>query len=106
MLHDTYGFPIDLTRIMAEERGIEGRHRRLRKVNGSGRRNLARLRREKAVDAMCWLILSPAALVAARKHPAPIRTDDSAKYQNESIQATVIAIWDGQELGLITRDCC
>ena len=43
--------------------------------------------------------LSPAAL--AQLASADARpTNDSAKYQNEPIQTKVLAIWDGQELGL------
>ena len=95
-LHDTYGFPIDLTRIMAEERGMT--------VDITGYEKLMERAKELArtggKDQSTRLPdLSPAALAQLASADAK-RTDDSFKYQSEPLQAKVLAIWDGQELGL------
>ncbi len=90
-LHDTYGFPIDLTRIMAEERGMS--------VDIAGYEKLMEQARELAraggkVVSTTLTTLSPDALahLAAIKASA---TDDSAKFSHEPISAKVLLIWDG-----------
>jgi len=93
-LYDTYGFPIDLTTLMAEERGI--------KVDTAGF--------EKAVDAAKDLSRTggavkegaPKALtlsgeeVARLKHLDIPATDDSHKFVNKDVRATIRAIWNGE----------
>ena len=91
-LHDTYGFPIDLTRIMAEERGmtvdLEGYEKLMEKA-----RDLARSGGEKG-DSRLWE-LPPDVLAMLQKTVKP--TDDSAKFNAAPIGATVVAIWDGSK---------
>ena len=95
-LHDTYGFPIDLTQIMAEERGLtvdvegferlmeEARERSRAGVGGGAGDTIGNL----TTDAV-------ASLQKMNVRP----TDDSAKYDPElrPIQATVRAVWNGSD---------
>ncbi|HEV7300202.1 MAG TPA: alanine--tRNA ligase [Tepidisphaeraceae bacterium] len=93
-LHDTYGFPIDLTRIMAEERGMT--------VDVAGYEKLMEEAREKARqggkgEASSLTTLPPQVLEQLRERGvAP--TDDSEKYGYEQLRGKVMAIWDGKEL--------
>jgi alanyl-tRNA synthetase len=93
-LHDTYGFPIDLTRIMAEERGL--------KVDVAGYEVLMEEAKERArsggkADAERVHDLTPDALAQlAGLGIGP--TDDQPKYSHEPVQATVVAIWNGASL--------
>jgi alanyl-tRNA synthetase len=93
-LHDTYGFPIDLTRIMAEERGMT--------VDLQGYEQFMEHAREIARTGgregnFRLYELSPDALATLQKqHVAP--TNDSAKFNAAPIGATVKAIWDGHKL--------
>ncbi|HEY2587294.1 MAG TPA: alanine--tRNA ligase [Tepidisphaeraceae bacterium] len=92
-LHDTYGFPIDLTRIMAEERGmtvdLAGYEKLMddaKKISGGGPGGESRL-----------FELPPDVLAELHKTGvAP--TDDSYKFNAAPIGATVKAIWDGHRL--------
>ncbi len=93
-LYDTYGFPIDLTRIMAEERGmkvdIDGYEKLMEQA-----RNLAREGGKGAASAV--YDLPPNILDELHKlnvHP----TDDSFKYKRGPIRATIRAIWNGANL--------
>jgi alanyl-tRNA synthetase len=93
-LHDTYGFPIDLTRIMAEERGM--------RVELEGYEKLMERAREvartggKAGDTRLFE-LPPDALAALHRSGAR-PTDDSAKFNAAPLGATVKGIWDGSRL--------
>jgi len=93
-LHDTYGFPIDLTRIMAEERGM--------RVDVAGYETLMEKARDLARaggkgEDSTLAQLSPAALASlADRGVGP--TDDQAKYELKPIVAIVKAIWDGSSL--------
>ncbi|MFN4244163.1 MAG: alanine--tRNA ligase [Tepidisphaerales bacterium] len=93
-LHDTYGFPIDLTRIMAEERGLtvdlEGYERLMEQA-----RQLARGGGK--ADASPVQQLPPDALDELSRRGVPA-TDDRPKYTHEPVQATVLAIWNGTTL--------
>jgi alanyl-tRNA synthetase len=93
-LHDTYGFPIDLTRIMAEERGIS--------VDIAGYEKLMEQARElarsggKGGDTRLFELPPD---VLERLRGSDIKpTDDAAKFNAAPIGATVKAIWDGSKL--------
>ena len=93
-LHDTYGFPIDLTRIMAEERRL--------KVDIAGYEKLMEEAREKAraggkTGDSAVYDLPPAALADFAKTGVK-PTDDSPKFAGEPIDARVMAIWNGSNL--------
>jgi alanyl-tRNA synthetase len=94
VLHDTFGFPIDLTRIMAEERGmsvdLEGYQKLMERA-----RELARSGGEKG-DARLWEL--PPDALAKLQATGVTPTDDSAKFNAAPIGATVRAIWDGNRL--------
>ena len=97
-LHDTYGFPIDLTRIMAEERGlsvdIAGYERLMEEAKRIARSG------GKTDDAMKALTELPPAALAALAGAGVRPTVDSPKYGREPIAARVLAIWNGDDLGL------
>jgi alanyl-tRNA synthetase len=99
-LHDTYGFPIDLTRIMAEERGMQVDLAGYEKLMEEAR-ELARSGGKEGGSELGDL--SPDAL--SQLSEAGVKpTDDSPKYEAEAIQSRVMAIWDGEELGLASAD--
>jgi alanyl-tRNA synthetase len=90
-LHDTYGFPIDLTRIMAEERGMsvdiagyEKLMEQAREIARAGGREEETKVAELPPDAL-------ARLAATAGGP----TDDSAKFGHDAIEAKVLGIWNG-----------
>ncbi|MGH7176119.1 MAG: alanine--tRNA ligase, partial [Tepidisphaeraceae bacterium] len=95
-LHDTYGFPIDLTQIMAAERGMsvdiagyEKLMERAKEIARSGGKPEASQLARLPADAM-------ARLVEQGVKP----TDDTAKFVHKPIDARVMAIWNGDDLGL------
>ena len=93
-LHDTYGFPIDLTRIMAEERGMKVDIAGYEKLMEQAK-ELARSGGKEAESAV--YDLSPGILDELAKlnvHP----TDDSAKFTKAATRATLRAIWNGRNL--------
>ena len=95
-LHDTYGFPIDLTRIMAEERGMT--------VDIAGYEELMEQAREiaragtKGEDSK--LVDLPPDALAQLQQAGVKPTNDQPKFSREPIQAEILAIWNGDDLGL------
>ncbi|HYO10507.1 MAG TPA: alanine--tRNA ligase [Tepidisphaeraceae bacterium] len=93
-LHDTYGFPIDLTRIMAEERGMS--------VDIAGYEKLMEEAKERArsggKEGASRLFELPPDVLAKLQQGGIKPTDDSAKFNAAPIGATVKAIWDGSKL--------
>jgi alanyl-tRNA synthetase len=95
-LHDTYGFPIDLTRIMAEERGLS--------VDIAGYEKLMEQARElaraggKSQDSKLTDLPPGAMSNLAQSGVNP--TDDQPKFSHDPIQTQVMAIWNGTDLGL------
>jgi len=93
-LHDTYGFPIDLTRIMAEERGM--------RVDIAGYEKLMEEAKEKARlggkgSAAAVFDLPPNILVDLEKQHIHA-TEDYYKFERKPVMATVRAIWNGTTL--------
>ncbi|KAF2074628.1 hypothetical protein CYY_004067 [Polysphondylium violaceum] len=85
-----YGFPIDLTTIMAEEKGF--------KVDIAGYEALcdaqSEIDRTRQKQKKIELTLGAEA-IANLKNKDIKTTDDSFKYQQQEIQTTIKAIWDG-----------
>jgi alanyl-tRNA synthetase len=94
-LHDTYGFPIDLTRIMAEERGMSVDIAGYEKLMENAR-EMARAGGKSAKTGLADL--SPDAMAQLSRDVKP--TDDRAKFSHAPITARVMAIWNGDDLGL------
>jgi alanyl-tRNA synthetase len=90
-LYDTYGFPIDLTRIMAEERGLSVDIAGFERAMAEQKERSRAGGRSAASDRMA---LGPEELSRlARLNIRP--TDDSHKFHAREIRATVKAIWNG-----------
>ncbi len=97
-LYDTYGFPIDLTRIMAEERGMT--------VDLVGYEKLMEEAKERSrgVDKAAGNAvydLPPNILNELTKLNIH-STDDSHKYKRGPARATLRAIWNGSDLDQTT----
>ena len=91
-LYDTYGFPIDLTDLMAQERGL--------KVDLAGFENAMdeakhRSRQGGRKDAGEHKIELRAEQVSKLSHLNVKPTDDSAKFAGRDMKGTVKAIWNG-----------
>jgi len=91
-LYDTYGFPVDLTQLMAAERGLT--------VDMAQYENLmdqARTRSRLAQQTLdVAMNLDANATAHLSKQEVPV-TDDSFKYILQPTTATVKAIWNGKE---------
>ncbi len=94
-LHDTYGFPIDLTQIMAEERGLT--------VDVPGFEQLMTEAREKSRAAGRASHGAGAGLVLAADQTAALArmnvkpTNDLDKFHARPIRARIRAIWNGHD---------
>ncbi len=112
-LHDTYGFPIDLTEVMARERDLvvdlDGYERLMAEARAASR---AAGSHGEGGD----LTLPPDVLAELEKTGTPF-TDDAAKHDPKPLVATVEAIWTGSHLEasaaggevvgvILDRTCC
>jgi alanyl-tRNA synthetase len=90
-LHDTYGFPIDLTRVMADERGLT--------VDEPGYDALMEAARERSRrgGASEQAVTLPPEAIASLEHLGVPHTDDEAKYDAKPTTAVVRAIWNGRD---------
>lgn len=91
-LYDTYGFPVDLTRLMAEEAGL--------KIDEKGFEVAKEESREASKggankNASSLIKLDVHALSELEGKVA--KTDDDAKYGLDNIKAKVLAIYDGSK---------
>ncbi len=92
-LYDTYGFPIDLTVLMAQERGVA--------VDIPGYERLMEGARERSRGGAAGKegsekeLALPADAVAKLRHMGVEPTNDSDKFHGREIRATVKAIWNG-----------
>jgi alanyl-tRNA synthetase len=92
-LYDTFGFPLDLTQVMAEERGltvdVEGFHKAMaeqREQSRAGAKDSAEAGLALGGDAI-------AKLQSLKVKP----TDDVDKFHGREIRARVKAIWNGHD---------
>jgi alanyl-tRNA synthetase len=92
-LHDTYGFPIDLTEVMARERGLAidlaGYESRMEAARTASRAGAA-----EEGDAFALPPDILAELERSGVHP----TDDDPKHAAKPLRARVMAIWTGRHL--------
>ena len=91
-LHDTMGFPIDLTQVMAQERSLT--------VDDAGYQELMERARETSragTQDAARITLTPDAIEKLRTlHVAP--TDETPKFAGKSCTSRIEAIWDGKHL--------
>ncbi|KAJ2782652.1 Alanine--tRNA ligase [Coemansia interrupta] len=93
-LYDTYGFPVDLTRIMAEESGLrvdeaefETERERSREIS----------KQKKGGDDGAAKVELDVHTIAHLNGQGVAKTDDEPKYSKRSVEATVLAVFDGKE---------
>jgi len=91
-LYDTYGFPIDLTDLMAQERGLtvdlEGFEQAMEEAKARSRQGGRKETGEQKIELR-------AEQVAKLGHLNVKPTDDSFKFSTRDIKGTVKAIWNG-----------
>ena len=91
-LYDTYGFPVDLTQIMAEERGLKvDLHGFDRAMDEAKQRSRQGGRKEETGTK----IELRAEQIAKLSHLNVKPTDDSAKFAGRDMKGTIKAIWNG-----------
>ena len=92
-LHDTFGFPIDLTQVMAEEQGLavdtDGYERHMEE---------ARARSRSGGSDEDSLKSIPPDILASLGSSGIDSTDDQAKFTGEPLECMVVALWDGNAL--------
>ena len=100
-LYDTYGFPVDLTRLMAEEAGLKIDEEGFEKARLASK-EASKGGASKSTRALLKLDVHALALLGEQKVPT---TDDSAKYDTKDINSQVLAIYtDGGFVDSITTD--
>ena len=91
-LYDTYGFPVDLTDLMAQERGLtvdlEGFEKAMEEAKARSRQGGRKETGEQKIELR-------AEQVAKLGHLHVKPTDDSFKFAGRDMKGTVKAIWNG-----------
>ncbi|ODV77334.1 alanyl-tRNA synthetase, cytoplasmic [Suhomyces tanzawaensis NRRL Y-17324] len=91
-LYDTYGFPVDLTRLMAEEAGLMIDEPGFEKAKEQSR-EASKATGNK--DTATLVKLDVHSLSELDSNDDVPKTDDSYKYGLENIKANIVAIYDG-----------
>ncbi|KAG1471010.1 hypothetical protein G6F56_002366 [Rhizopus delemar] len=90
-LYDTYGFPVDLTRIMAEENGLEVNEAQFEAAQEAAKNKSRKVKGD--VSGQGVVSLDVHDLGALDANESVPKTDDSAKYLPGNIQGQVKAIF-------------
>ncbi|KZZ93777.1 alanyl-tRNA synthetase [Moelleriella libera RCEF 2490] len=98
-LYDTFGFPVDLTQIMAEERGLEIDENEVNEAKEKAREASKAVKA--SVDTFAKLDLHQIAQLEQQK---VVRTDDEAKFSKGDSTAKVQLIFDGKGFHTSTKD--
>ena len=114
-LYDTFGFPVDLTRLMAEERSLSIDENEVEAARLAAKE--ASKGQKKAASDLLKLDVHD--LGELEKMPGVTKTDDSAKYGRQNVTGTIQAIYhakkfhsdtktipDGDQGGLILDKTC
>ncbi|VDB83454.1 unnamed protein product [Peniophora sp. CBMAI 1063] len=89
-LYDTYGFPVDLTRLMAEELGLGVNEAEFEAAQAASKEaSKANAKKDTGITVK----LDVHDLAALEKMPSVPKTDDSAKFAFGNIDATVVALY-------------
>ncbi|MCP4839926.1 MAG: alanine--tRNA ligase [Planctomycetes bacterium] len=94
LLHDTYGFPIDLTAQMAEEQGL-GLDRAAYEAAMEAAREKSRQGGSEGADPVRSL---PPEVLAGLKQIGGHGTDDSPKYEQPLCIGHIRGVWNGKDL--------
>ncbi|KAI0787758.1 tRNA synthetases class II (A)-domain-containing protein [Fomes fomentarius] len=89
-LYDTYGFPVDLTRLMAEELGLSVNEAEFDAAQAASK-EASKAGVKKGTGEVVALDVHD--IAALEKNSAVPKTDDSAKFQQGNITAKVVAIY-------------
>lgn len=93
-LYDTYGFPVDLTRLMAEEAGLDIDEPGFEKAKEESREASKGGNNKSKGDLVKLDVHSLGELDSNDSIP---KTDDSYKYGLENVKAKIVAIYDGSK---------
>jgi alanyl-tRNA synthetase len=99
-LYDTFGFPVDLTRLMAEERGLSIDDNEFEAARLQAKE--ASKGEKKAASALLKLDVHD--LGELEKMPQVTKTDDSAKFGRENINGKIQAIYHAKKFHESTKD--
>ncbi|KAJ1728917.1 Alanine--tRNA ligase [Coemansia biformis] len=91
-LYDTYGFPVDLTRIMAEEAGLRVDEDEFAREQERSR--AVSKQRKGGAGGTGNVVLDVHAIADLNERGVP-KTDDQPKYAERSVEARVLAVFDG-----------
>ncbi|KAG7196105.1 Alanine--tRNA ligase [Scheffersomyces spartinae] len=93
-LYDTYGFPVDLTRLMAEEADLKIDEAGFEKAKEESREASKAGGNKASVELVK---LDVHALSELDSNSKILKTDDSFKYGVENVKSTILAIYNGSE---------
>jgi len=99
-LYDTYGFPVDLTRLMAEERGLSIDDGAVAQAQEKAR-EASKGEKKAAADLLKLNVHDINALENMADVP---KTDDSPKFQKDNIHGVIKAIYHGGKFAPSTKE--
>jgi alanyl-tRNA synthetase len=99
-LYDTYGFPVDLTKLMAEEQGLDINDEEVAVAQEKARE--ASKSEKKGAANLVKLDVHDIAALDKMDHIS--KTNDDAKFKKETIKANIKAIYHGKKFVQSTSD--